>query len=153
MYWSTYVMRSQPLPAAFAIHWQDSRVNSRCMTLETQRMNQMIMTWGDDLLETAQGLDILGARGIDQAVELTLINGITTIFQRARCFTILPWALSDNPIDHTSEGFEWDSLTCQKTSARNPPQSHVFETPVRCSLSRKYPMNRGERMVSMLIEN
>ncbi len=55
----------------------------------------MIITWGDDLLDTTQGLDILGVRGIDQAVELGLVNGITTISQRARYFSILPWALGE----------------------------------------------------------
>ena len=46
----------------------------------------MIIAWGDDLLDTTQGLDILGVRGVDQAVELALVNGITTISQRARYF-------------------------------------------------------------------
>lgn len=81
------------------------------MALETQGANQMIITWGDDLLDTTQGLDILGVRGIDQGVELGLVNGITTISQRARYFSILPWALGEYLVDHASEGFDWDSLT------------------------------------------
>ncbi len=71
----------------------------------------MIITWGDDLLDTTQGLDILGVRGIDQAVELGLVNGITTISQRARYFSILPWALGEYFTEHASTGFDWDSLT------------------------------------------
>ena len=71
----------------------------------------MLITWGDDLLDTTQGLDILGVRGIDQAVELGLVNGITTISQRARYFTILPWALGEYLTEHASTGFNWDSVT------------------------------------------
>ena len=70
----------------------------------------MIIAWGDDLLETTQGLDILGVRSIDQAVEFALVNGITTISQRARYLSILPWALGHYLIDHASEGFDWESL-------------------------------------------
>ena len=70
----------------------------------------MNITWGDDLLDTTQGLDILGVRGIDQAVELALVNGITTISQRARYLSILPWALGEFLVGHATEGFDWDSL-------------------------------------------
>ena len=70
----------------------------------------MNVFWGDDLLDTTQGLDILGIRGIDQAVELALVNGITTISQRGRYFSILPWALGDFLVDRASEGFDWNSL-------------------------------------------
>lgn len=70
----------------------------------------MKISWGDDLLDDTPGLDILGVRRIDQGVELTLVNGITTISQRARYFSILPWALGDYLVRHTSEGFHWDSL-------------------------------------------
>lgn len=71
----------------------------------------MNISWGDDLLDDTPGLDILGVRGIDQGVELTLVNGVTTISQRARYFSILPWALGDYLVSHTSEGFHWSSLT------------------------------------------
>ena len=71
----------------------------------------MNISWGDDLLDDTPGLDVLGVRRIDQGVELTLVNGITTISQRARYFSILPWALGDYLVSHTSEGFHWDSLT------------------------------------------
>lgn len=71
----------------------------------------MNITWGDDLLDDTPGLDILGVRGIDQGVELTLVNGVTTISQRARYFSILPWALGEYLVTNTSERFHWDSLT------------------------------------------
>ena len=71
----------------------------------------MTMTWGESLLDTSQGLDILGVRGVDQAVELGLVNGITTISQRARYFSILAWALGEYLVGHASEGFDWDSLS------------------------------------------
>ena len=70
----------------------------------------MIIAWGDDLLDTTQGLDILGVRGVDQAVELALVNGITTISQRARYLSILPWALGEFLVEHATKGFDWDSL-------------------------------------------
>ena len=71
----------------------------------------MLVTWGDDLLDTTQGLDVLGVRGIDQAVELSLVNGITTISQRARYFTILPWAIGEYLVGRASEGFDWGGFT------------------------------------------
>ena len=70
----------------------------------------MTLTWGDNLLDTSQGLDILGVRGVDQAVELGLVNGITTISQRARYFSILAWALGEYLVGRASEGFDWDTL-------------------------------------------
>jgi hypothetical protein len=70
----------------------------------------MNISWGDDLLDTTQGLDILGVRGIDQAVELGLVNGITTISQRARYLSILPWAVGESLVSQAEEGFNWDSL-------------------------------------------
>lgn len=70
----------------------------------------MNITWGDDLAETTAGQDILGIRGVDQAVEIALVNGITTISQRARYFTILTWAIGDYLVDRVSQGFDWDSF-------------------------------------------
>ena len=74
------------------------------------RVEAVAIHWGDDLLDTTQGLDVLGVRGIDQAVELTLVNGITTISQRARFLSILPWSIGEFLVEHASEGFDWDSL-------------------------------------------
>ncbi len=70
----------------------------------------MTISWGDDLLDTTQGLDVLGVRGIDQAVELALVNGLTTISQRGRFLSILPWALGDFLTTHAPDGFNWDPL-------------------------------------------
>ena len=70
----------------------------------------MNFCWGDDLIDTTPGLDILGVRGIDQAVELALVNGLTTISQRGRFLSILPWALGEFLITHASDGFDWDRL-------------------------------------------
>ena len=52
----------------------------------------------------------MGIRGVDQAVEIALVNGITTISQRARYFTILTWAIGDYLVDRVSKGFEWNSF-------------------------------------------
>lgn len=70
----------------------------------------MNITWGDELLDTSGGLDILGIRATDQAVELALVNGITTVSQRARYQSTLCWALGEFLINHQSEGFVWDRL-------------------------------------------
>lgn len=55
----------------------------------------MTFFWGDDLLDETPGLDILGVRGVDQAVEASLVNGITTISLRGRYLSLLPWALGE----------------------------------------------------------
>ena len=39
----------------------------------------MEIFWGNPLTIEIKGLDILGVRGIDQAIEEKLVNGITTI--------------------------------------------------------------------------
>jgi hypothetical protein len=50
--------------------------------------------WGDEDDESVtQGLDALGIRGVDQAHEAGLVNGITTISGRARYLSILTWAI------------------------------------------------------------
>ena len=71
----------------------------------------MTIAWGNDLLDTSKGLDGLGVRRIDQAVESELVNGTTTISQRARYLSILPWALGEYLVNHASEGFEAHRLT------------------------------------------
>lgn len=55
----------------------------------------MEVGWGAKLGEQTDGLDILGIRGLDQAMEASLVVGITTISQRGRYLTILPWALGE----------------------------------------------------------
>ena len=70
----------------------------------------MNITWGDELLDISGGLDILGVRATDQAVELALVNGITTVSQRARYLSTLTWALGEFLVNHQSEGFVWDRL-------------------------------------------
>jgi hypothetical protein len=53
----------------------------------------MDVGWGTQLGERSDGQDILGVRGLDQGMEAALVVGITTISQRGRYLTILPWAL------------------------------------------------------------
>jgi hypothetical protein len=55
----------------------------------------MTFFWGAPLLDETAGLDILGVRRLDQAIESSLVNGVTTISARARYFAILPWALAE----------------------------------------------------------
>lgn len=71
----------------------------------------MTFHWGADLLEETAGLDVLGVRGIDQSIELAMVNGITTISQRGRYLSLLPWALGEFFSAHAAGGFEWDALT------------------------------------------
>ena len=66
--------------------------------------------WGDDLLDTTQGLDILGVRGLDQSIEIGLVNGITTISQRARYLSILTWAIGEFLTRKALTGFSWEEL-------------------------------------------
>lgn len=55
----------------------------------------MDVAWGDKLGDESQGQDILGIRGLDQSIEAALVNGITTVSQRGRYLTILPWAVGE----------------------------------------------------------
>jgi hypothetical protein len=71
----------------------------------------MTFHWGADLLEETAGLDVLGVRGIDQSIELAMVNGITTISQRGRYLALLPWALGEFLSANAASGFEWDALT------------------------------------------
>ena len=68
----------------------------------------MMIFWGDDIVETTKGVDILGVRGTDQTVELGLVNGITTISQRARYLSILTWSIGEFLVDQANVGFDWD---------------------------------------------
>jgi hypothetical protein len=62
--------------------------------------------WGDDLLDTTQGQDILGVRGLDQSIEVGLVNGITTISQRARYLSLLTWAIGEFLHENAETGFD-----------------------------------------------
>lgn len=55
----------------------------------------MGVMWGDELVSYSAGLDVLGVRATDQAIEAQLVNGLTTISQRGRYFTILSWAVRE----------------------------------------------------------
>ena len=73
----------------------------------------MTIFWGNDLTEDTVGLDILGLRAVDQAIESKLVNGITTISLRGRYFSLLPWALAEFFTLETAGGkATFDAIDC-----------------------------------------
>ena len=69
----------------------------------------MDIAWGEPEKGDTQGLDIVGVRALDQGLEAALANGITTISNRGRYFTILTWAIGEffsNDMDRGAEAFD-----------------------------------------------
>lgn len=64
----------------------------------------MNVAWGSRLSNETKGLDVLGIRALDQNIEASLTNGITTISIRARYISILAWAIGRYFVDESAGG-------------------------------------------------
>jgi hypothetical protein len=64
----------------------------------------MNIAWGHYLSAETKGLDVMGIRALDQNIEASLTNGITTISIRARYIPILAWAIGQYFIDESANG-------------------------------------------------
>jgi hypothetical protein len=64
----------------------------------------MNVAWGSSLSSETKGLDVLGIRALDQNIEASLTNGITTISIRARYISILAWAIGQYFVDESASG-------------------------------------------------
>lgn len=53
----------------------------------------MQLSWNDGYRALIVGLDILGVRRLDQALEVQLVGGLTTATPRARYLSLVTWAL------------------------------------------------------------
>jgi len=64
----------------------------------------MNVAWGSHLTDETKGLDVIGIRALDQNIEASLTNGITTISIRARYIPILVWAIGQYFVDESAGG-------------------------------------------------
>lgn len=64
----------------------------------------MTVAWGARLSSETKGLDVMGIRALDQNIEASLTNGITTISIRARYISILTWAIGQYFVDESAGG-------------------------------------------------
>ena len=64
----------------------------------------MNVAWVSRLSSETKGLDVLGIRALDQNIEASLTNGITTISIRARYISILTWGIGQYFVDESAGG-------------------------------------------------